>query len=110
MLLIVERGIKSGICHAVYQYVKDNNKYMKDYDKNKESKYLKYSDVNYWYGWKMLLMTLNRLEALKNLKFEKRFRKIYNEESDVGYFLEVDVQYSENLHNFRMIYPFCLNE
>ena len=27
---------------------------MKDYDKNKESTYLKYSDVNYWYGWTML--------------------------------------------------------
>ena len=35
MLLMVEKGIK-GICHAIHQYAKANNKYMKDYDKNKE--------------------------------------------------------------------------
>ena len=49
MLLMVEKGIKRGICQAVYQYTKANNKYMKDYDKSKES-YLKYWDVNYLYG------------------------------------------------------------
>ena len=36
MLLIVEKGIRGGICHSIYQYAKANNKYMKDYDKNKE--------------------------------------------------------------------------
>ena len=53
MLLIVEKGIRRGICHAVYWYVKANSKYMKDYDKNKESLYLKYWDVNDLYGWEM---------------------------------------------------------
>ena len=53
MLLIVEKGIRGGICHAVYWYVKANSKYMKDYDKNKESLYLKYWDVNDLYGWEM---------------------------------------------------------
>ena len=36
MSLIVERGIRRGICHSVYRYSKANNKYMKYYDKNKE--------------------------------------------------------------------------
>ena len=40
MLLMVEEGIRGGICHSIYQYAKANNKYMKDYDKNKESSYL----------------------------------------------------------------------
>ena len=35
MLLIVEKGISRGICHAIYRYVKANIKYMKYYDKNK---------------------------------------------------------------------------
>ena len=51
MLLMVEKGIRGGICHSIYQYAKANNKYMKDYDKNKESSYLKYWDVNNLYGW-----------------------------------------------------------
>ena len=40
MLLMIEKGIKGGICKAIHQYAKANNKYMKDYDKNKESSYL----------------------------------------------------------------------
>ena len=46
MLLRLEKGIRGEICHAICQYVKANNKYMKDYDKNKESSYVKYWDVN----------------------------------------------------------------
>ena len=42
MLLMVEKGIRGGICHFVYRYAKANNKYMRDYDKNKESPYLQY--------------------------------------------------------------------
>ena len=42
MLLMVEKGIRVGICHAIHQYAKANNKYTKDYDKTKESSYLRY--------------------------------------------------------------------
>ena len=35
MLLIVEKGIRGGICHSNYQYAKANNKYTKDYDKTR---------------------------------------------------------------------------
>ena len=42
---------EGGISHAIYRSAKANNKYMKDYDKNKESTYLKYSVVNDSYGW-----------------------------------------------------------
>ena len=33
---MVEKGIRRGKCHAIYRYGKAKNKYMKDYDKNKE--------------------------------------------------------------------------
>ena len=39
MLLMVEKGIRGGICHSVYRYAKANSKYMKDYDRKKESLY-----------------------------------------------------------------------
>ena len=37
MLLMVEKGIRGGICHAIHRHAKANHKYMKNYDKNKES-------------------------------------------------------------------------
>ena len=40
LLLMVKKGIRGGICHSIYRYAKANNKYMKCYDKNKESSYL----------------------------------------------------------------------
>ena len=51
MLLMVEKSVRGGICHAMYYYMKANNKYRKNYDKNKESSYLKYWDVNNLYEW-----------------------------------------------------------
>ena len=40
MLLTIEKEIKEKICYSFYQYAKANNKYMKDYNKDKESSYL----------------------------------------------------------------------
>ena len=34
ILLMAEKGIRGGICHAIHRYAKANNKYMKNYDKN----------------------------------------------------------------------------
>ena len=53
MLLMFEKGIRGGICHAIHRYAKANNKYMKNYDKNIELLYLMYLDVNNLYGWGM---------------------------------------------------------
>ena len=53
MLLIVKKGIRGGICHSIHKYAKPNNKYIKNYDKDKESSYLKDLDANNLYGWAM---------------------------------------------------------
>ena len=42
MLLMIEKGIRGGICHSIYRYVKAINKYLKDYYKNKKSSYIQY--------------------------------------------------------------------
>ena len=53
MLLMVEEGIRGGICHSIHRYAKVNNKYMKNYNNNKESSYIQYLDANNLYGWAM---------------------------------------------------------
>ena len=50
MLMMFEKGTRGGICQATYQHAKANNKYMKSYDKNKESSFLIYDDANNLYG------------------------------------------------------------
>ena len=52
MLLMVEEGIRGGICHSIHRYAKANNKY-RDYNKNIESSYIQYLDANNLYGWAM---------------------------------------------------------
>ena len=53
MLMMFEEGTRGGMCHATYRYAKANNKYMKNYDKNKGSSYIDYLDSNNLYGWAM---------------------------------------------------------
>ena len=55
MLLTFEKGIRGGggMYQAIYIYAKANNKYMNNYDKNKETPYLEHVDANNLYRWAM---------------------------------------------------------
>ena len=102
LLLMVEKGIRGEICHAIHRYTKANNKYMKNNHKNKESSYLKYGNVNNLYGCAMSRkFTVNDFKWVEDIpESEESFVKNYNKESDEEYFLENDAQYSShNLHN-----------
>ena len=70
---MVEKGIRGAICHAIHQYAKPNNKYVKDYDKSKKSSHLKYLDVNNLYGWAMSQkLPVNNFKWVEDIsEFEK---------------------------------------
>ena len=68
MLLMVEKGTRSGICQAIYRHAKANNKYMKNYNKDIISSYLMYLDANNLYGWVMSQkLPVNGFKWAKNL-------------------------------------------
>ena len=69
MLLMIEKGIRGGICQAVHRYAKANNKYLKNYDKNNESSYMEYLDANNLYGW-----TMSQKLPVKGFKWVKQKR------------------------------------
>ena len=50
MLLIIESGIRGGMCQSIHIYAKANNKYMNNYDKRIKSPYLMYLDEDNLYG------------------------------------------------------------
>ena len=81
---------------------------MKDYDKYKESLYFKYWDANNLYGWTMSeKLPVNKLDWNEDVsQFTEDFTKSYNNQSDEGYFLEVDIQYPENIHEHHNDLPF----
>ena len=71
MLLMIEAGIRGGMCQSIHRYAKANNKYMKNYNKSTESSYLMYLDANNLYGW----ATSKRL-PINGFKWENDLSKI----------------------------------
>ena len=81
MLLMVENGIRRGMCNAIYRHAKANNKYMKNYDKNTASSFLVYLDANNLYGWatsqKLSVKNFKWIKKDDLLKFNEDFIKQY---------------------------------
>ena len=107
MLLMVEEGIRGGICHSIHRYAKANNKYMKNYNNNEESSYIQYLDANNLYGWAMSKkFPVNGFKWIDNNEIIEDFIKNYNENNDKGYIFEVDVKYPKRLHELHSDLPF----
>ena len=101
MLMMFEKGVRGGVSMISNRYGKANNKYMKDFDATKESSYIQYLDANNLYGWAM-----SEKMPCKNFKWsEERDLKKITEDEDVGYVLEVDLEYPEELHDLHNDYP-----
>ena len=90
MLLMVEKGIRGGVCQAIHRYAKVNNKYMNNYDKSIISSYLMYLDANNLYGWAVFQkLPVNGFKWVKKLKNEKWVEKCKK--------LICDIQYKTNI-------------
>ena len=108
MLLMIESGIRGGVCHVIRSYTKANNKYMNNYDENKELSFLSYLDANNLYGCPMIeKLPVSSFKWVKNVsRIDEEFIKNYDENSDIGYFLKVDLEYPKELHDLHSDLPF----
>ena len=108
MILMIEKGIRGGIRQATHWYAKAN-KFMENYVKNIDS-YIEYLDANNLYGWAMSQkLPINGFKWVKQKKlskFNEDFIKNYDENSNKGYFLEVDIDYPKELFNLHKDLPF----
>ena len=102
--LFIEKGTRGGVSYTAKRYAKANNKYMSDYDPNKPSTFITYLDKNNLYGWAMSeYLPYGEFEWLKNV--DELDVMSVNEKSDVGYILEVDLKYPNELHDIHNDYP-----
>ena len=109
MLLMIEEGIRGGICHAVHRYAKANNEYMKDYDESKEPSYIQCLDANNLFGAAMSeKLPINGFKWVNDIsRIGKKFLKSYDKKNSVkGYIPEVDVDYPSKLHKLHSDIPF----
>ena len=105
MLWMVEEGIRGGICHSIHRHAKANNKYMENYDENKESSYIQYLGAYNLYGWAMSqkLPKSNFKWVEDTSRINKEFLKNYNENSNKG-FLKQMLNILKNYMIYLVIY------
>ena len=98
--LFIEKGTRGGISYTAKRYAKANNKYMNDYNPEEPSKFITYLDKNNLYGWAM-----REYLPYKNFEWVKMLMSLMLcqliTKSDVGYFLEVDLEYPNELHELH---------
>ena len=70
--------------------------------------FLEYLDGNNLYGWAMSQkLPVNGFKFVRKVsKIDEDFIKNYDEDTDKGYILEVDVEYPKNLQDLHSDLPF----
>ena len=102
--LFIEKRTRGWISYIVKRYAKANNKYMNDYDPKKLSTFITNLGKNNLYGWATSeYLPYGKFKWLENID-EFDINSI-NEKSDTGYFLEVDLEYPDELHELHNDYP-----
>ena len=106
MHLFIEKRMGGDISYISKRYSKANNKHMKCYDSSEESKFIKYLDANNLYGWAMSqYLPYSEFKWLNEKGISRFCLHSISENSFVGYILEVDLKYHDELHNLHNDYP-----
>ena len=96
MYLFIEKGLRGETSYTAKRYSEANNKYMK-HDPTKPSKYISYIDMNNLHGWAMSgYLHYGEFKWLKNVN--NYDVNSINKKRPVGYILEVDLEYPDELH------------
>ena len=104
--LFIEMGMRGGISNICKRYALANKKYLKNYDSNIEKTFIMYWDANNFYGWDMNQpLPHSNFNFLTKKEINEFCLNCVNENSPMGYILEVDLEYPENLHDSHSDYP-----
>ena len=105
MQLLIEKGMRGGISYIAKRHSKTNNKYLECYDSSKESKYITCLDANNLYGWAMSQhQPYSGFKWLNQKEIDRFDVNSVEENSSIGYILEVDLKYPSELHQLHNDY------
>lgn len=105
---MIQTGIRGGVCLCSNRYAKANNKYLADYNPKIPSNFLLYIDCNNLYGYAMCnYLPCSDFKFMQELEILQLDILKIPHNSDVGYILEVDLEYPVYLHNIHNDLPFC---
>ena len=100
----IEKGLIGGLSYIAKRYARANNKYTENYDLKKPSTFVTYLDMTNVYGWAMSeYLPFGEFKWLKNV--DAFNVNSINEKSEIGYFLEADLEYPDELHELHNDYP-----
>ena len=104
--LFIERGMRGGISMITHRHSQANHPLLEDYNPEKPSSYIIYLDASNLYGWAMsqplLIHSFQWVQDPSSLNV----LEIPND-SDIGYILEVDLEYPPHRHDSHNDYPFA---
>ena len=105
MLMMFEKGIRGGILHISKRYAEANNKYMKNYNKEKPSTYIQYLDANNLYGWAMSQKLPTHGFKWMDIDLPSVLKLLEKKDTKIGYIFEVDLEYPVSLWEEHNDYP-----
>ena len=106
MHLFIEKGMRGGISYIAKRHSKANNKYMECYDRSGENKYITYLDANNLYACAMSQYLLyGGFKWLNQTEIDRFDVNLIEENSSIGYILEVEPEYASKLHKSHNDFP-----
>ena len=107
MLLMFEDGTRAGISQGTHKYATANIKYMKKFNKEIISTFLLYLDANNLYGWAICeKRPIGGFKLIDPKEYTEEKIKSYDDNSNTGAILKVDIEYLKELHKLHKDLPF----
>ncbi|KAJ4430672.1 hypothetical protein ANN_19263 [Periplaneta americana] len=108
MLLLFEQGIRGGICQCVTRHAVANDPKRENYDNSKSPSAIYYVDANNLYGVAMSQkLPYGGFEWLSDEEIHHFDLQAINDDNEIGYILEVDLEYPNHLFEKHRDLPFC---
>ena len=106
MPLFIEKGMRGGISYIAKRHSEASNKYMECYVSSKESKCITYLGENNLYGWGMSqYLSYSGFKYLNKKEIDRFHVNSIEENSSIGYIVEVDLKYPSEMHQLHNDYP-----